>query len=95
MWFRLVPWDNFEEQNILMFKLYSYIILHLSLTYALHHLGSAEESQEQHPEQEVQEIPELNEEHQNLDTNLPECPDHQPSTFTQGKPRSILSLPAL
>ena len=23
---------------------------------------------------------------------LPECPDHQPSTFVKGKPRSILSL---
>ena len=94
MWFRLVPWDNFEEQNILMFKLYSYInSAPVVLLYALHHLGSAEESQEQHPEQEVQEIQELNEEHHDLDTNLPECPDHQPSTFTQGKPRSILKSP--
>ena len=24
---------------------------------------------------------------------LPECPDHQPSSFLKGKPRSILSLP--
>ena len=24
---------------------------------------------------------------------LPECPDHQPSLFLKGKPRSILSLP--
>ena len=65
----------------------------LVLLYALHHLGSAEECQEQRPEQEVQEIQELNEEHHDLDTNLPECPDHQPSTFTQGKPRSILKSP--
>ena len=24
---------------------------------------------------------------------LPECPDHQPSSFLKGKPRRILSLP--
>ena len=24
---------------------------------------------------------------------LPECPDHRPSSFLKGKPRSILSLP--
>ena len=24
---------------------------------------------------------------------LPECPDHQPSSFLKGKPRSILSIP--
>ena len=24
---------------------------------------------------------------------LPECPDHRPSSFLRGKPRSILSLP--
>ena len=27
--------------------------------------------------------------------HLPECPDHQPSTFVKGKPRSIISLPIL
>jgi len=26
---------------------------------------------------------------------LHECPDHKPSTFEKGKPRSILSLPIL
>ena len=24
---------------------------------------------------------------------LPECPDHRPTSFLRGKPRSILSLP--
>ena len=85
--------DNFEEQNILMLSFIHTSFCTLVLLYALHHLGSAEESQEQHPEQEVQEIQELDEEHHDLDTNLPECPDHQPSTFTQGKPRSILKPP--
>jgi hypothetical protein len=27
--------------------------------------------------------------------DLPSCPDHAPSTFVQGKPRSILDLPML
>ena len=27
--------------------------------------------------------------------HLPECSDHQPSTFVKGKPRSIISLPIL
>ena len=26
---------------------------------------------------------------------LPECPNHHPSSFLKGKPRSILSLPCL
>ena len=25
--------------------------------------------------------------------DLPECPDHHPSTYVEGKPRSIISLP--
>jgi hypothetical protein len=25
--------------------------------------------------------------------DLPECPDHQPSSFLKGKPRSIIRLP--
>jgi hypothetical protein len=27
--------------------------------------------------------------------HLPECPDHQPSTFVKGKPQSIINLPTL
>ena len=26
---------------------------------------------------------------------LPECPDHRPSSFLKGKPQSIISLPCL
>ena len=46
--------------------------------------------QEDHQEVQQQEIPgegELEVEH------LPDCPDHQHSTFVKGKPRSIISLP--
>ena len=39
-------------------------------------------------EPKVQEIDEAAAEEE-----LPECPDHRPSSFLKGKPRSILSLP--
>ena len=42
----------------------------------------------QEEEPEVQEIDEAATEEE-----LPECPDHRPSSFLKGKPRSILSLP--
>ena len=56
----------------------------------MHHTGSQEnevgpEEQEETQEQEPLEAPEPGEE-------LQECPDHRPSTFEKGKPRSILSL---
>jgi hypothetical protein len=63
----------------------------------LHHTGSLEEApavvQEERTEAELQElqaqeVPELEE----LGEDLPECVDHQPSSFEKGKPRSIMSL---
>ena len=45
-------------------------------------------SQEEEPK--VQEIDEAAAEEE-----LPECPDHRPSSFLKGKPRSIISLPCL
>ena len=59
----------------------------------MHHTGSQEnevgpEEPEEIQEQEPPEAPEPGEE-------LQECPDHRPSTFEKGKPRSILSLPSL
>jgi hypothetical protein len=35
-----------------------------------------------------QEVPEAKEE---VSEDLPECPDHRPSSFERGKPRSIFS----
>ena len=46
------------------------------------------EGANQEEEPEVQEIDEAATEEE-----LPECPDHRPSSFLKGKPRSILSLP--
>jgi hypothetical protein len=62
-----------------------------------HHIGSQEESQVAVPEEQVwtdqqepqaQEVPEEEEPGE----ELPECVDHQPSSFERGKPQSILSL---
>jgi len=59
----------------------------------MHHTVSQEnevgpEEQEETQEKEPLGGPEPGEE-------LQECPDHRPSTFEKGKPRSILSLPIL
>ena len=43
-------------------------------------------SQEEEPEVQATDEAAVEEE-------LPECPDHRPSSFLKGKPRSILSLP--
>ena len=46
-------------------------------------------------ERDQQEIPQAvapEGEEQTLE-ELPECPDHRPTSFLKGKPRSILSLP--
>jgi hypothetical protein len=41
---------------------------------------------EEQPEVQEQEVPEADEE---VGEDLPECPDHRPSSFERGKPRSI------
>jgi hypothetical protein len=62
----------------------------------LHHTGSQEESPVAVPEEQTwtdpqelqaQEVPEKEEQGE----ELPECLDHQPSSFERGKPRSILN----
>ena len=64
----------------------------------VHAIGATEEisvleyeadPQEEHQEVQQQEAPR---EGQPNGEQLPKCPDHQPSTFVKGKPRSILSL---
>ena len=67
----------------------------------MHTIGAAEEimlveleADPQEENQEVQHQEILGEGEPEAD-HLPECPDHQPSTFVKGKPRSIISLPIL
>jgi hypothetical protein len=59
----------------------------------LHHTGSQEgisvavpKEPEEQPEVQEQEVPEADEE---VGEDLPECPDHRPSSFKRGKPQSI------
>jgi hypothetical protein len=59
----------------------------------LHHTGSQEgipvavpEELEEQPEVQEQEVPKANEK---VGEDLPECPDHRPSSFERGSPRSI------
>jgi hypothetical protein len=62
----------------------------------LHHTGSQEvtpvavpEEPEEQPEVQEHEVPEADEE---VGEDLPECPDHRPSSFERGKPWSIYLL---
>jgi hypothetical protein len=47
------------------------------------------EDPKEQPEVQEQEVPEADEE---VGEDLPECPDHRPSSFERGKPQNI-SLP--
>ena len=64
----------------------------------LMHIGSSKEiillefnEEEEEDQQEMPQVVALGEEEQTLE-DLPECPDHRPTSFLKGKPRSILSL---
>jgi hypothetical protein len=56
----------------------------------MHHTGSQKKTpivvpeEREEPAQELQGVEELDEE-------VPECPDHKPSSFERGKPRSLFS----
>ena len=63
------------------------------------HLGSEEEitllefdEAEEGDQQENPQVAAPEDEEQNPE-DLPECPDHRPTSFLRGKPWSILSLP--
>jgi len=63
------------------------------------HLGSTEEitllefdEEEEGGQQVIPQAAAPEEEEQNPE-ELPKCPDHRPTSFLKGKPRSILSLP--
>ena len=71
-----------------------------AISYAIFmHLGSTEEITllefNEGEEGDQQEIPQAAapKEEEQIPEELPECPDHCPTSFLKGKPRSILSLP--
>ena len=80
--------------HFILVRMYAFAI-----SYAIFmHLGSTEEITllefEEEPK-EQQEAPQAiapEGEEQTIE-DLPECPDHRPTSFIKGKPRSILSLP--
>ena len=62
------------------------------------HIGSTEEitllefnEEEEGDQKETPQAVAPKEEEQTLE-DIPECPDHRPTSFLKGKPRSILSL---
>ena len=71
-----------------------------AISYAISmHIGSTEEitllefnEGEEGDQQEIPQAATPRDEEQNPE-ELPECPDHRPTSFLKGKPRSILSLP--
>ena len=77
------------------------VIIHaFAISYTIFmHIGSTEEimllefnEEEEGDQQETPQAAALGEEEQTPE-ELPECPDHRPTSFLKGKPRSILSLP--
>jgi hypothetical protein len=57
----------------------------------MHRIGLLEETLEVHREEPEQVLLEVNQEEGAEEEQLPECPNHVPSTFEKGKPRSIES----
>ena len=79
-----------------------WVIIHaFVISYAIFmHIGSTEEitllefnEEEEGDQQETPQAAAPEEEEQTTE-ELPEGPDHRPTSFLKGKPRSILSLPA-
>ena len=79
-----------------------HIILYMSSIvisyFILIYIGSSEgitllefNEEEEEDQQETSQAIALGEEEQTLE-DLPECPDHRPTSFLKGKPRSIISL---
>ena len=77
------------------------VIIHaFAISYSMcMHIGSTEEitllefnEDEEGDQQEIPQAIAPREEEQTLE-ELPECPDHRPTSFLKGKPRSILSFP--
>ena len=80
-----------------MFMHHSYHYLCILVSYfVLMHIGSPEGITllEFEAEEENQEAPQqiALESEEQAPEELPECPDHRPTSFLKGKPRSILTL---
>ena len=56
----------------------------------LHHTGSQEVTPNPVPAESEEQAQEVQVEEEVTEEELQECPDHRPSSFEKGKPRSIL-----
>ena len=80
--------------HIIHVIIYAFVIYYFMLM----HIGSSEgitllefNKEEEEDQQESHQAVALEGEEQTLE-DLPQCPDHRPTFFLKGKPRSILSL---
>ena len=80
--------------HIICVLVYAFVISYFMLM----HIGSSEEitllefnEEEEGDQQETPQAAAPREEEQTPE-DLPKCPDHRPTSFLKGKPRSILSL---
>ena len=75
--------------NMNAFALYHVTLMHLGSTeeITLLEFNKGEEGDQQETPQAA-----APEEEEQIPEELPECPDHRPTSFLKGKPRSILSL---
>ena len=89
-----------EDAFITFYHIIRVIIHAFAISYSMiMHIGSTEEimllefnEEEEGDQQETPQATALEEE-EHTPEELPECPDHRPSSLLKGKPRSILSLP--
>ena len=92
--------NTYEDAFITSYHIIHVIIYAFVISYfMLMHIGSSEgitllefNEEEEEGQQEMPQAIALEEEEQTLE-DLPKSPDHQPTSFLKGKPRSILSLP--
>ena len=92
--------NTYDDAFITFYHIIRIIIQAFAISYAIFmHIGSTEEitllefnEEEEGDQQETPQAVALGEE-EHTPKELPECPDHCPTSFLNGKPRSILSLP--
>ena len=99
LWHHAVE-NTYKDAFITSYHIIRVVTHAFAISYSMiMHIGSTEEitllefnEEEEGDQQETPQATALKEEEQ-MPEELPECPDHRPTSFLKGKPRSILSLP--
>ena len=88
-----------EDEFIMLYHTICVIIHAFAISYSMFmHIGSTEEitllefNEEEEGDQRENPQATAPEEEEQTPEELPECPDHRPTSFLKGRPRSILSL---